>query len=66
MHPVSSTNSVARELGISAVVGTSNATMRLGTGDWVMVDGGGGIVQSLGDDIIVTAGNKLTRMSVPP
>jgi phosphohistidine swiveling domain-containing protein len=38
---------VARELGIPAVVGCGNATMRLRTGDRVMVDGGQGIVQIL-------------------
>jgi phosphohistidine swiveling domain-containing protein len=38
---------VARELGIPAVVGCGDATMRLRTGDRVMVDGGQGIVQIL-------------------
>lgn len=36
---------VARELGIPAVVGCSTATMRLHTGDRVLVDGGRGIVE---------------------
>lgn len=35
---------VARELGIPAVVGCGNATLRLKTGDKVIVDGGQGIV----------------------
>jgi len=38
---------VARELGIPAVVGCGNATMRLKTGDRVRVDGGQGIVTIL-------------------
>jgi len=38
---------VARELGIPAVVGCGNATMRLKTGDRVRVDGGQGIVEIL-------------------
>jgi pyruvate,water dikinase len=38
---------VARELGIPAVVGCSDATMRLKTGDRVRVDGGQGIVEIL-------------------
>jgi pyruvate,water dikinase len=38
---------VARELGIPAVVGCGNATMRLKTGDKVHVDGGNGIVKIL-------------------
>lgn len=36
---------VARELGIPAVVGCGDATLRLKTGDWVQVDGGAGIVR---------------------
>lgn len=36
--------SFARELGIPAVVGYGNATMRLHTGDRVLVDGGQGVV----------------------
>jgi phosphohistidine swiveling domain-containing protein len=38
---------VAREMGIPAVVGCSNATMLLKTGDRVRVDGGRGIVEIL-------------------
>ena len=38
---------VARELGIPAVVGCGDATMRLRTGDRVRVDGGRGIVEIL-------------------
>ncbi len=40
---------VARELGIPAVVGCGDATMRLVTGDRVRVDGGRGIVSILRD-----------------
>jgi len=39
---------VARELGIPAVVGCGDATIRLKTGDRVRVDGGKGIVEILG------------------
>lgn len=35
---------VAREYGIPAVVGTGDATHRLGTGEWVTVDGNAGTV----------------------
>ncbi len=45
--PLSHAAIVARELGIPAVVGCSNATVRLKTGDKVMVDGGQGIVHLL-------------------
>jgi phosphohistidine swiveling domain-containing protein len=38
---------VAREIGIPAVVGCGNATMRLKTGDRVRVDGGQGTVEIL-------------------
>lgn len=38
---------VARELGIPAVVGCGNATMRLHTGDRVRVNGGQGRVEIL-------------------
>ena len=38
---------VAREIGIPAVVGCGNATMRLKTGDRVRVDGGQGVVEVL-------------------
>ncbi|MBI5302124.1 MAG: pyruvate, phosphate dikinase [Chloroflexi bacterium] len=40
---------VARELGIPAVVGCGDATMRLKTGDRVRVDGGKGIVSIIRD-----------------
>ena len=43
--PLSHAAIVARELGIPAVVGTGNATMRLRTGDRVLVDGSRGIVE---------------------
>ncbi len=36
---------VARELGIPAVVGCCDATLRLQTGDQVLVDGGRGVVE---------------------
>ncbi len=42
--PLSHAAIVARELGIPAVVGCANATVRLTTGDKVMVDGGQGLV----------------------
>jgi len=42
--PLSHAAIIARELGIPAVVGTSNATLRLKTGDRVIVDGSQGIV----------------------
>ncbi len=42
--PLSHAAIVARELGIPAVVGCGNATIRLKTGDRVIVDGGQGIV----------------------
>ncbi len=42
--PLSHAAIVARELGIPAVVGCGNATLRLKTGDRVIVDGGQGIV----------------------
>ncbi|MCK4472293.1 MAG: pyruvate, phosphate dikinase, partial [Anaerolineae bacterium] len=38
---------VARELGIPAVVGCGNGTMRLRTGDRVLVNGGQGVVEIL-------------------
>jgi pyruvate,water dikinase len=38
---------VARELGIPAVVGCGDATIRLKTGDHVLVDGGRGVVEIL-------------------
>ena len=43
--PLSHAAIVARELGIPAVVGTGNATLRLETGDRVIVDGGKGTIQ---------------------
>ena len=45
--PLSHAAIVARELGIPAVVGTSNATMRLQNGDRVLVDGSHGLVKLL-------------------
>jgi phosphohistidine swiveling domain-containing protein len=45
--PLSHAAIVARELGIPAVVGCGNATMRLRTGDRVRVDGGRGTVEIL-------------------
>ena len=45
--PLSHAAIVARELGIPAVVGCGDATMRLRTGDRVLVDGGRGIVEIL-------------------
>lgn len=47
--PLSHAAIVARELGIPAVVGCGDATMRLATGDRVRVDGGRGIVEVIGD-----------------
>ncbi len=43
--PLSHAAIVARELGIPAVVGCGNATLKLKTGDQVIVDGGRGIVE---------------------
>jgi len=45
--PLSHAAIVAREMGIPAVVGCGNATMRLKTGDRVRVDGGRGTVEIL-------------------
>jgi pyruvate,water dikinase len=45
--PLSHASIVARELGIPAVVGTGNATMRLRDGDRVRVDGERGTVEVL-------------------
>ncbi len=45
--PFSHAAIVARELGIPAVVGTGNATMRLQTGDRIRVNGGAGTVECL-------------------
>ncbi len=47
--PLSHAAIVARELGIPAVVGCGDATMRLSTGDRVRVDGARGIVEILED-----------------
>jgi phosphoenolpyruvate synthase/pyruvate phosphate dikinase len=43
--PLSHAAIVARELGIPAVVGCGDATMRLKTGDHVRVDGSAGTVE---------------------
>jgi pyruvate,water dikinase len=45
--PLSHAAIVARELGIPAVVGCGDATVRLHTGDRISVDGGQGLVQIL-------------------
>ncbi len=45
--PLSHAAIVARELGMPAVVGCGDATMRLKTGDRVLVDGGRGVVKVL-------------------
>lgn len=45
--PLSHAAIVARELGIPAVVGTGNATMKLKTGDRVRVNGSAGVVEVL-------------------
>ncbi|MGW0807401.1 PEP/pyruvate-binding domain-containing protein [Nonomuraea sp. NPDC002799] len=45
--PLSHASIVARELGIPAVVGTGNATMRLRDGDRIRVDGERGTVEPL-------------------
>jgi pyruvate,water dikinase len=45
--PLSHAAIIARELGIPAVVGCGDATMRLMTGDRVRVDGGQGFVEIL-------------------
>jgi rifampicin phosphotransferase len=45
--PLSHAAIVARELGIPAVVGCGNATMRLHTGDWLRVNGESGTVEIL-------------------
>jgi phosphohistidine swiveling domain-containing protein len=47
--PLSHAAIVARELGIPAVVGCGDATMRLKTGDRVLVDGSQGTVEILGN-----------------
>ncbi len=48
--PLSHAAIVAGELGIPAVVGAGDASMRLRTGDRVRVDGGAGIVELLQSD----------------
>jgi pyruvate,water dikinase len=45
--PLSHAAIVARELGIPAVVGCGNATLRLHTGDWLRVNGELGTVEVL-------------------
>ena len=45
--PLSHAAIVARELGIPAVVGCGDATVRLRSGDRVRVDGGAGTVEIL-------------------
>jgi phosphohistidine swiveling domain-containing protein len=45
--PLSHAAIVARELGVPAVVGAGNATMRLQTGDWVRVNGTQGTVERI-------------------
>ncbi len=45
--PLSHAAIVARELGIPAVVGCNDATVRLHTGDRIRVDGGKGTVELL-------------------
>ena len=45
--PLSHAAIVARELGIPAVIGCGNATMRLHTGDKILVDGGQGVIKVL-------------------
>jgi phosphohistidine swiveling domain-containing protein len=45
--PLSHAAIVARELGIPAVVGCGDATLRLKTGDRVRVDGGQGVVEKV-------------------
>ncbi|TQS20335.1 PEP/pyruvate-binding domain-containing protein [Microbispora sp. KK1-11] len=46
--PLSHASIVARELGIPAVVGTGNATMRVRDGDRIRVDGARGTVELVG------------------
>ena len=48
--PLSHAAIVARELGLPAVVGCGNATMRIRTGDRVRVDGSAGVVEVLGPE----------------
>lgn len=51
---------VARELGIPAVVGCGNATLRLKTGDRVIVDGGQGIVHNMDMQVYIQASYFIT------
>ena len=53
--PISHAAIVARELGIPAVVGCGNATMRVHSGDWVRVDGSRGTVE-----VLRPAGNSVS------
>lgn len=53
--PLSHAAIVAREIGIPAVVGCGNATMRLRTGDRVRVDGTAGTVEVLADEQVSAA-----------
>ena len=56
--PLSHAAIVARELGIPAVVGCGNATMRLHTGDRVRVDGAAGTVEIVKAHELVSESNK--------
>ena len=40
---------VARKLGIPAVIGCGDTTLRLQTENWVRVDGGVGVVKIIGE-----------------
>ena len=57
--PLSHAAIVARELGIPAVVGCGNATMRLRTGDRVRVDGSAGTVEVLSS--VPSVGREVQR-----
>ncbi|CAG0930355.1 pyruvate, water dikinase [Thermoflexales bacterium] len=59
--PLSHAAIVARELGIPAVVGCGDATMRLKTGDRVRVDGGKGLVEVLKHHDASSLSDDLTR-----
>ncbi|NUR89210.1 MAG: pyruvate, phosphate dikinase [Nonomuraea sp.] len=59
--PLSHATIVARELGIPAVVGTGNATMRIHDGDRVRVDGGSGTVEV----VTVSDGERRDRTGSP-
>lgn len=68
--PLSHAAIVARELGIPAVVGCGDATMRLHTGDLVSVDGGLGVVELVdqvsertGADFDATTSTPVPRIS---